>query len=305
MPVHSAFLRYFDEVCKSGSIRKAANKLFVASSAVNRQILKIEDELDTKLFDRTPTGIKLTKTGKLLEQHISRTLADAERTFQEIEALQDNSLKGITIVGQESVITRFLPPALVTLHAEYPNVATSFMAASGRNLNEMLMNGSADVALAFDMKVEPEIEKVASIELPIGAVLSPSHPLSNREFIKVKECKEYEFVLPDESWPLRDILDTELKDLNIDQSTITTSNSVEFLRTMLGEDLFIGFQTIIGIELAVEGGSLAHIPLKSNSGQELMQEFSICISRHCDKTPAIQSILALLEKQLLSYDSIQ
>ncbi len=303
MPVHSAFLKYFDEVCKSGSIRKAANKLFVASSAVNRQILKIEDELDTKLFDRTPTGIKLTETGMLLEQHISRTLADAERTFQEIEALQENKLKGITIVGQESVITRFLPPALVTLHAEFPNVATSFMAASGRNLNEMLMNGCADVALAFDMKMEPEIEKVASIKLPVGAVLSPSHPLSKRNFISVEECTEFDFVLPDESWPLRDILDTELKDLNIDKGAITTSNSVEFLRTMLGEDLFIGFQTIIGIELAVEGGSLTHIPLKNKSGQELCQEFSICISRHCDKTPVILSILALLEKRFLSYEN--
>lgn len=303
MPVHSAFLKYFDEVCKSGSIRKAATKLFVASSAVNRQILKIEDELETKLFERTPRGIRLTETGKLLEQHISRTLADAERTFQEMEALQENTIRGITIVGQDSVITRFLPPALVALHAEFPNVAMSFMATSGRGMSELLLNGTADIALAFDMKVGPELEKIASIMLPIGAVLSPSHPLSNRKSISVSECTEFPFILPDESWPIRDVLDAELKDLNIDKGSITTSNSVEFLRSMLGEDQYIGFQTIFGLEVAVDSGALTHIPLLNKFGEALVQEFSISINRHCEENPVIQSVLPLLKQRILSYNT--
>ena len=301
MPVHSAFLKYFDEVCKSGSIRKAANKLFVASSAVNRQILKIEDELETKLFERSHEGIKLTETGRLLAQHVSRTLSDAERTFQEIEACKENKLKGITIVGQESVIARFLPPSLVTLHAEFPNVATSFVAASGRNLNQLLMNGSADIALIFDPQEEAQIEQISTIRLPVGAVMAPSHPLSKRTHVSVRECAEYALILPDESWPLRDILDRELRGVDIDPDTVTTSNSVEFLRAMLAKELVIGFQTIIGIELAVEEGSLVHIPLWSDDNQRLIQAFSVCINRNRQKSPVVESILPLLQQRLLNY----
>ena len=86
MKIHSVFLTYFDEVCKSGSIRKAAKKLFVASSAVNRQILKKEEELGIKLFKRAHNGIELTEAGEILHQHITRTLSDYDRTMREIES---------------------------------------------------------------------------------------------------------------------------------------------------------------------------------------------------------------------------
>src|SRR5262245_32945798 len=54
LPVFSPFIRYFDEVARQGSIRRAADRLNVAPSAVNRQILKLEDELGAPLFERLP-----------------------------------------------------------------------------------------------------------------------------------------------------------------------------------------------------------------------------------------------------------
>ncbi len=301
MPIHSAFLKYFDEVCKSGSIRKAANRLFVASSAVNRQILKIEDELEVKLFERSHQGIKLTGAGKILARHVSRTLSDADRTLQEIEASKENTLKGISIVGQESVISRFLPPALVSLHAEYPEVATSFMAASGRSLNEFLIKGSADIALAFDPEDDKDIERVLGIELQIGAVMAPSHPLAVHCSVRLDQCTEYNLILPDESWPLRDILDRELAHVQLDPAAITTSNSVEFLRAMLTEESAIGFQTIIGLEQALEEKSLVHIPLSGR--QVLTQLFAICVHRNREPSHVLDSILNLLKQRMNSYST--
>jgi DNA-binding transcriptional LysR family regulator len=66
MPVFSPFIRYFDEVARQGSIRKAADRLNVAPSAVNRQILKLEDELGAPLFERLPRGLRLTAAGEIL-----------------------------------------------------------------------------------------------------------------------------------------------------------------------------------------------------------------------------------------------
>ena len=54
--MHASVLKYFVEVARCGSIRKAAQNLYVASSAVNRQILKLEAEMGTDLFDRHPTA---------------------------------------------------------------------------------------------------------------------------------------------------------------------------------------------------------------------------------------------------------
>jgi len=86
MPIHSPFLRYLHEVRQCGSIRRAARKLHVASSAVNQQILKVEAELGTKLFHRSPTGMILTEAGELLAEHVDKTLAQAELLVDQRDA---------------------------------------------------------------------------------------------------------------------------------------------------------------------------------------------------------------------------
>ncbi|HET9205716.1 MAG TPA: LysR family transcriptional regulator, partial [Burkholderiaceae bacterium] len=74
--MHASILKYFVEVARSGSIRKAAQNLYVASSAINRQIRKLEEELGTELFDRLPSGMRLNAAGERVLQHVRGTLHD-------------------------------------------------------------------------------------------------------------------------------------------------------------------------------------------------------------------------------------
>jgi DNA-binding transcriptional LysR family regulator len=61
--IHSSAIRYFDAVRRAQSIREAARQLNVASSAVNRQIIKLEEEIGEPLFHRLPSGLVLTPRG--------------------------------------------------------------------------------------------------------------------------------------------------------------------------------------------------------------------------------------------------
>ena len=78
--VHASILKYFVEVARCGSIRKAAQQLFVATSAINRQIRNLEDELGTELFDRLPSGMRLNAAGQRVLQHVQATLHDYHLT---------------------------------------------------------------------------------------------------------------------------------------------------------------------------------------------------------------------------------
>ena len=62
----SRFSEYFIAVAKTGSLRKAADQLFISVSAVHRQIALAEEELGIVLFERLPNGLKLTLAGELL-----------------------------------------------------------------------------------------------------------------------------------------------------------------------------------------------------------------------------------------------
>ncbi len=56
----SRFLLYFTEVARQGSFRKASEALHVSASSIDRQILRVEQELAMPLFERHPTGLRLT-----------------------------------------------------------------------------------------------------------------------------------------------------------------------------------------------------------------------------------------------------
>ena len=64
--MHAKVLRYFAAVVRAGSIRKAAEQLHVVPSAVNRQILILEEELGAPLFERVRGTLKLTPVGEIV-----------------------------------------------------------------------------------------------------------------------------------------------------------------------------------------------------------------------------------------------
>ena len=299
MPIHAAFLNYFVEVYRCGSIREASRKLSISSSAVNRQILKIEDELGTPLFVRANNGLYPTEAGELLYLHVQRTLTDYEFTFTQISNLLNSNKSLVSIAGQESVISSFLPPALLELHSDHPEITTAFKAAGGEQLYELLRLKSVDIALVFDPEPAEDIDIRSSITLPVGVVLTPAHPLANHNALSLFDCSPFPIVLPDQSWPLRQLLDREIKNSEQQLNIITSSNSVEFLKAMMDKELGLGFQTVIGIESQVELGELCHIPI--SIPKPVTQTFALCIKESSETKIEVEKTLNILIKRLTKY----
>src|SRR5882757_1251767 len=96
-------IRYFREVTKSGSIKRAAAALHIAPSAISRQIQGLEQELAVKLFERGARGMSLTNAGHLLLRYAmeSRKQLDDIRTLvQEFDSLQRGHIRLATVEGQ-------------------------------------------------------------------------------------------------------------------------------------------------------------------------------------------------------------
>jgi molybdenum-dependent DNA-binding transcriptional regulator ModE len=72
MSPFSRFALYFAEVARSGSLRRAAEKLHISASAINRQILQAEEAFGTPLFERLPEGLRMTTAGELLYDNLLR-----------------------------------------------------------------------------------------------------------------------------------------------------------------------------------------------------------------------------------------
>ena len=118
--MHSAMINYLDEVARQGSIRKASKVLHVASSAVNRQILKLEDELGVRIFERIPGGVNLTPAGQVVLDHARKVLYEFSSMKTAIDDLRGMKIGHLRISTLDSLTYKLLPRALQRFMKEDP-----------------------------------------------------------------------------------------------------------------------------------------------------------------------------------------
>lgn len=77
-------LEYFKIIAENGSLTKAAQKLHITQPAMSAMLKKLEDELGTPLFDRSPNRIYLNKTGEIALIHVNTILRNVEQMKADI-----------------------------------------------------------------------------------------------------------------------------------------------------------------------------------------------------------------------------
>ena len=83
--VSLAQIEYFVAVAEAGHVGRAASHLRVAQPAVSRQIRRLEDELGSPLFLRTPRGMKLSSAGEVFLGHARVILGGVRAATDEVK----------------------------------------------------------------------------------------------------------------------------------------------------------------------------------------------------------------------------
>ncbi|QIH07232.1 MULTISPECIES: LysR substrate-binding domain-containing protein [unclassified Pseudomonas] len=264
--IHSSAIHYFDMVRRCHSIREAARRLNVASSAVNRQILKIEDEIGASLFERLPGGLRLTLAGEVFSRHVSLVLQDLERVRLEFDALRGLKSGHVEIATVEGATVELLPAVLRRMRSLHPQVTIGVTVQGSQAIPLALINNRADLGLAFALPRAPEIRQLSVGHFRLGALVSPEHPLADRGSVNFATCAEHGLILAKSQLSIHHLLAPLHKGLGLLDKPPLQSNSLELARQMARHGMGVAFQTRIGVEADLAKGELLHIPLSDQGG---------------------------------------
>lgn len=261
--MHAAALAYFRETARLGSIRRAAAHLNVAASALNRQILNLEGTLGTPLFDRLPSGMRLTAAGELLLRHVVATLHDFDAVRAQIDDLRAARSGHVTIAAIDSLLVDFLPRALDRFRADFPAVSYTLDAVAPMEVPQLVADGAADIGFAFVARTGRAVHFEAEIPAPIGVVMPADHPLAGRAAIGFQDTLPYPFLAQAGPLPRSVDIDPDFNRFRAGLRPRLTSNSIQALKQAIRLGMGIAFFTRLGFLDEIERGEMAWRPFTS------------------------------------------
>ncbi len=214
-------LKYFVSIIESGSLGKASQKLDVGTSALSQQIAKLEDELSTRLLQRTSTGVTPTPSGLAFFKQAQLVLRHAQYA---VEAAHSSRLTGHVSVGFSPSIASVLGIPFMQLMSErYPDIKIHLVESLSGNLTNLVNSRQLDIAIIFtqDVDVNWAVQPLLKEQMFL---------MANRSLLKnygYEQCihegkidldrvNQLPLVLPSQRHGLRKFLDQKVELLDVD-----------------------------------------------------------------------------------------
>ena len=162
------------------SISKAAEKLFLTQSALNQQLLRLEKELGSPLFERRKQGMVPTYAGKIYLATARQMIDMKEQTYHIIRDIGEENTGEISISYTPERGSLMFSHLYPIFHAKYPNIAFRVHEARGKKMEQLLLQKEVTLACtAYETGSQrPEFDYLDMSEELIVLGLPASHPLA-------------------------------------------------------------------------------------------------------------------------------
>ena len=177
-------LKYFVEICKEGTMSRAAEKLHVSQPALSRQISELERSFGRNLLIRHSRSVEPTEEGLYLLRRATEILELANRTETELRRSSEIIEGDISIASGDSAGLSVLAKHVYTFQELHPHVRFHFHSGNAEHVTWRLERGLDEFAVMMGF---PNMERYESIDLGYtniwGVYLPEGHPLERKAYV--------------------------------------------------------------------------------------------------------------------------
>lgn len=255
-------LRYFVVVADERSMRAAAKTLNISQSALSRQIIGLEQELDSPLFERLPRGIALTSAGEIFLRYARQSLAQADVVKSDIGALQGLHRGAVRVAAPELFMHFLLPECLKELRRTYPGVDAEVRLHATNGIVDDVREGRVDFGIAYNPDLDSELQSTYSIREKIVGVMRPDHPLANRTTLALSDLIGVPLALPLPDSATGVMIQKEARRRGIKLRAALQSSSVHMRLTMALQSDLLAIVAYVSASDLIAARELVAIPMR-------------------------------------------
>ncbi|MEF1277756.1 LysR family transcriptional regulator [Vibrio fortis] len=281
-------------VANGQSFTEASRLLEVSQSSVYRASKDLEEILGFTLFEKTSTGIALSKAGAALDKASKLAFVEIKQGLDEVNLLSDRHDSVITVGCLPLARTCLLPSTINEFSKAYPDCQIHVIDGPYKDLLNHLKYGEIDIligALRFPVP-STDIRQETLFESKNTILSRADHPLATKEKVSIKELQESSWVVSSSATPARKMFE----DMFTKASLEVPSRLIEASSQMLVKELLLGSDrlTLLSqhqIRRDLDEGHLVALPYE---GEEQSRPIGLTVRKNWFATSVQTHFLKLL-----------
>lgn len=285
-------LRYFVAIAEHGAFSKAADKVFVAQSALSHQLAQLEDELGVQLLLRTRRGVELTEPGRVFLAHAISILRQTEDARSSVRSVMGEPSGKVVFGIPHSVSNALALPLLQAVRQQFPKIELELTEELTGNLIAQLRTGLLNLAVLFDdghageFISQPLLTERLSL---IGLAAMPGQRQANS--ITLKKALALPLILPADPHGVRPTIEAAARKRGYPPPHVVADiSSISILRTTLLAGMGQTLLPVMPLRADIDAGVLQAVPVVSPA---LHRVVALCASRHIPVSGAATAVARL------------
>jgi DNA-binding transcriptional LysR family regulator len=283
-------LQVFHAVAKLLSFTKAAEVLHMTQPAVTFQIRQLEDQFDTRLFDRTHNRVSLTEAGRIVYEYSERIFEQYNEMENAIREMTDD-ISGSLTIGASTTISEYMLPALLgEFNAHNPEVRLRLRVSNTEGIVSMVENNVIDLGVVEGTVNNKNLIVEVCRKDELVVIVPPNHPLAKNSSVKLADVMNNRFICREEGSGTREVIMDYLFSLGLEKPGMNACvelGSPEAVKGAVEAGMGVSIVSSASIAKELKLGSLVAIPLDP----PLTRDFSFVRQRQKFKVRAMEELL--------------
>ena len=283
-------LQVFYSVAKHLSFTKAAEALHMTQPAVTFQVRQLEEQFNTRLFDRTHNRINLTEAGERVYHHAKQIFDLYSRMESEVRELT-GEVSGVVIVGASTTVAEYMLPSLLgAFKRKFPDVIIRLQVSNTEGIVACVEHNAIDLGVVEG----PVSNKSLVVEIcridRLVAVLPKDHALAGSANLPVADVLKHPFIAREEGSGTREVTFDYLRGAGLDPANLTVVmelGSPESIKGAIEAGMGISILSRSTIDKELQLGTLACVELEPR----LERPFSFVHQKQKFRVRAIEELL--------------
>jgi DNA-binding transcriptional LysR family regulator len=287
-------LQVFHAVAKHLSFTKAAEALFMTQPAVTFQIRQLEEQFNTRLFDRAGGKISLTPAGTLALEYAERILGLSSELDTRLKELS-GQVAGPLHIGASMTIGDYVLPQLIgEFKARFPAVVPRIFIANSEQVQNRLVERSLDLGFIESESHLPSLVVEVCCDDELQVVCAPGHPLAKLSAAPPRLLLEHPFVSREPGSGTREVIDRYLEKEGVALQPVIELGSPEALKGLVatGYGFAIMSRAIVALEARL--GRVACVPLQPR----LDRRFSVVYPKERIHSKLVNGFVAFAKERM-------